>query len=287
MNPSRLTRRLVAGAAGLALGVAGTLALASPASAHHPTVDGNAVCDEATGEWVITWTVANSEHDLTGTLSAVTVTPEATLTTIVVGATLPVSGDGPLQEEQRVPGDTTAASLTVEGTWIRDGNKIVKSADKSLELGGECAPGEEPPEDEELGEFSFDCETLKITFTNPTEEELTVAFVPSTGDAVELAVAPGETGEAEFTASEGLSVAVQINGEDVELEEPIEITSEEWAELNCDEDDGGAGGGDDDEPALPLTGSSTTLIAGGALALLALGGGMYLVARRRRVTFTA
>lgn len=255
MNSSRLTRRLAAGATGLALGVAGALALAAPASAHHPIVDGNAVCDEATGEWVITWTVANSEHDLTGTLTAVTVSPEAELATITVGATLPKSGDGPLQEEQRVPGDTTYASLDVSVQWIRPDRTVNESDDHMFELGGDCqAPEEpEPPVDEELGEFSFDCETLTIAFTNPTEEELTVSFVPSTGDTVELTVPAGESGEAEFPASEGLSIEVQVDGETVPLTEPIEITSEEWAELNCDEDDGGAGGGDDDS-GLPVTG---------------------------------
>jgi len=277
VNPSRLTCRLVAGATGLLIGAAGALAVASPASAHHPSVDGNAVCDEQTGEWVITWTVENSETDLTGELTAVTVSPEADLSTITEGAVLPVKGDGPLQEEQRVPGDTTHASLDVTVTWTRPYQTIVKSDHADLKLDGECAPppGEVPPS----GEWEFDCETLTIGFTNPSTEELALTFVPSTGEPAELTVPAGESATVEFPASEGLTVEVLQGDEPVALEQPIEITPEAWAELDCAED--GEGGG------LPETGAPTALIAGGALALLALGAGLFLVARRRRVTFTA
>lgn len=55
-------------------------------------------------------------------------------------------------------------------------------------------------------------------------------------------------------------------------------------------------GGDDETPGpdngegggrLPETGTQVALVAGGALMLLALGGAMYVVARRRRITFSA
>jgi LPXTG-motif cell wall-anchored protein len=59
----------------------------------------------------------------------------------------------------------------------------------------------------------------------------------------------------------------------------IEITAEEFAALECDDD--GEGGG------LPETGVPTAIVASGAAALLALGAGLYLVARSRRITFTA
>jgi hypothetical protein len=276
VNPSRLTRRLVAGVTGLLIGAASVLALASPASAHRPTVEGSAVCDEQTGEWVITWTVTNSETDLTGTLTEVAVDPPAELANIKVGATLPIQGDGPLSDEQRVPGDTTQASLAVTVEWIRDYQKIVAYGMKVIELGGDCAP---PPEQPSVGS-DFDCETLTVTVTNPTEEDLSLAFVPSVGDPVEATVAGGESATVEFPASEGLTVEVQLAGEPIEVEKPIEITPAEWAALECEEDDGEGGG-------LPVTGAPTAIIAGGAAALLALGAGLYLVFWRRRVTFTA
>jgi hypothetical protein len=189
----------------------------------------------------------------------------------VVGATLPVSGDGPLQEEQRVPGDTTAASLAVTVEWIRDYQKISKSDREVLELGGDCAP---PSTEEKLVESAFDCETLTITLTNPTQEELTFSFIPSAGDPV--VVAPGESATVEFPSAPGLMVEVRL-GETTQAQ--IEITAEEFAALECDDD--GEGGG------LPETGVPTAIVASGAAALLALGAGLYLVARSRRITFTA
>jgi LPXTG-motif cell wall-anchored protein len=281
----RVTRRLVAGAAGLLVGATGALVLASPASAHHPIVDGSAVCDEQTGEWIITWTVENSETDLTGLLTAVTVSPDAALSVITEGATLPVQGDGPLQEEQRVPGDIAQASLEVTVEWVRPYRKIVKSGAKDLELGGECAAPpaeEEPPAEEPTGEWDFDCQDLTISFTNPSKEELTLTFVPSVGEPADVTVPGGESVGVEFPSSAGLTVEILLGEEPVTLEEPVEITPAAWEASGCEDDEGsGEGGG------LPETGAPTALIAGGALALLALGGGLFLVARRRRVTFTA
>ena len=276
MTSSLLTRRIGSGVASLLVGLAGALVIASPASAHHPDVDGSAVCDEQTGEWVITWTVANSETDLTGTITAVTVDPVAGFTTIVVGATLPVQGDGPLTEPQRVPGSTTHASLNVTVEWLRDYRTITRDGSKKLELGGECAP---PADDRQPVESEFDCETLTITLTNPLKEEATFLLTPSVGDPATGSLPAGGSTTVEFPASDGLTVEVQLA--DATLEQPIEITPAEWAALECDGDDDGEGGG------LPQTGTSTTLIAGGALSLLVLGAGLYLVARRRRITFTA
>src|SRR5690606_21888854 len=90
----RVALRAVAVAASAAMGAAAPLALASPASAHHPIVNGTADCDETTGEWVVTWTVGNSEHDLEGTIRKVTTTPGMVLSTITAGATLPRKGQG-------------------------------------------------------------------------------------------------------------------------------------------------------------------------------------------------
>jgi LPXTG-motif cell wall-anchored protein len=153
---------------------------------------------------------------------------------------------------------------------------------------GEC--DEPPPPEEQTGEiiWEFDCETLTITITNTTSVEETLTVVPSEGDSVEVVVPagtveePGESEPVSFPSAEGLIVDVQFEGESVIEDGPIEITSEEWAELGCAEEEPPGEGGE-----LPITGSSTTLIAGGAVALLALGGGLFLVARRRRVTFTA
>ena len=73
-KPSVLRRSLaVAGAA--FLGLAATVALGSPASAHHPVVTGDYKCVD--GGWEVTWTVTNSEDDLEGKLIDVGYTPAA------------------------------------------------------------------------------------------------------------------------------------------------------------------------------------------------------------------
>jgi LPXTG-motif cell wall-anchored protein len=62
----------------------------------------------------------------------------------------------------------------------------------------------------------------------------------------------------------------------------IEIVApEDCPEETPPPDDGGGGG------ELPKTGVQTVLLGAGALLLLALGGGLYVVTRRRRITFTA
>jgi LPXTG-motif cell wall-anchored protein len=61
----------------------------------------------------------------------------------------------------------------------------------------------------------------------------------------------------------------------------IEIVEPDCPEETPPPDDGGGGG------ELPKTGVQTVLLGAGALLLLALGGGLYVVTRRRRITFTA
>jgi LPXTG-motif cell wall-anchored protein len=61
----------------------------------------------------------------------------------------------------------------------------------------------------------------------------------------------------------------------------IEIVEPDCPEETPPPDDGGGGG------ELPKTGVQTALLGAGALLLLALGGGLYVVTRRRRITFTA
>lgn len=299
MKYTSLKRRLLAGAAATAIGVIGAVALASPASAHHTGVSGEAVCDEATGDWVITWTVTNSEVDIPGTFTSVVVDPEADLSPVAVGEELPIGG---ITAEQRVSADTPSASLEVSVVWHRKRFDPTDTKRGEVTLGGECAPpaspspepspepspspSEPPMQEEESGfaEAQFNCEIFSLTLTNEGEEDLTVLVVPSVGDTLEVTIPGNGTSEAiEFPASEGLTVDVQIEEGESALEEgPLEITSEDWAELGCEDGQGGEDDGD-----LPVTGTSTPLIAGGAVALLALGAGLFLVARRRRIRFTA
>lgn len=142
--PSRRLRRLGTIIGGSVAGVTATLLFAAPALACHPEVGtkGNAVCDETTGEWVVTWTVQNSDKNVVGTVKKVDLTPPgSTVTDIVVGATIPAK-PGKLEGVQRVPGDKTSASLGVTVSWK---GKPDAQRSGSVKLGGTCKEKEVPP----------------------------------------------------------------------------------------------------------------------------------------------
>lgn len=301
MKQTSLMRRVVAGAAALAIGLAGALTLSAPAAAapgHFPAkwdqkvhkkpwvkVTGAAECVE--GEWHITWTVENKKKKGDAVVHKISREVEG----IAAGDT--IGSRGELTGTEVLPGDEVGdVTLDVTLKW----GKFKREGSATVTLDENCTPNEDPgkEEPEELGEWTFDCEVLTITLRHPAQpaepvavalfaapEPITFTLTTSTGETAEVTVEPGGEETVQFAAAEGMTVTIAIDGETIELEEPIEITSEEWAELDCDEEDEGEGG------ELPVTGSSTALLAAGALVLLAVGGGLYLVARRRRVTFTA
>ena len=135
--PSAVRRPLaVAGAA--FVGLAATVALGSPASAHHPEVSGTATCVE--GKWQVDWEVANSEKDLAGDIVSAAFTPSFSSDTIKAGATLPAyQGDGSLlKATQTLDVNVTEASLSVEAHWKRGSKDITstKSATVNIPRGG-------------------------------------------------------------------------------------------------------------------------------------------------------
>lgn len=70
---TRLPRRILAISAATFVGALGAVALtAAPASAHHVTVTGKAVCGDAAGTAVVTWTVSNSRTEKVGTIREAT-----------------------------------------------------------------------------------------------------------------------------------------------------------------------------------------------------------------------
>lgn len=166
-RPRLSLRRALAVTGAAALGLTASLAVASPASAHHPIVSGQAVCDTETGNWKVTWTVANSERDIEGKITKVVTVPESTLTTIVPGATLPRNGKGVLTDEQLVAGNRKSAELTVTAEWRRPGmfggtRKITQSAKAKVKFSGTC----EAPQSKPHAEFASDCEGVTVTLIN-------------------------------------------------------------------------------------------------------------------------
>src|SRR5690606_21046849 len=126
---------------------------------------------------------------------------------------------------------------------------------------------------------SFGCDSLTIIVDNPSSEDATLTFAPSTGEPFDVEVAGGDSATVAFPAAAGLTVDVRYQGASiVHADDPITITPAAFEALTCDEDDAAGG--------LPAIGGPVALIAGGALLLLGLGAGLFLVARRPRIIFT-
>lgn len=271
MTRHRLVLRRLSAIAGATLaGIAATLAFASPAAAHHPIVEGQAVCDTAAGDWVVTWKVGNSETDLTGKIIEMTLTPAGTtVTNIAVGATLPKKGDGVLTGVQRVSADKTQAKLAVTARWIRNGDTITEDASATVSFKEACVKQTAP---EPTASFSTGCDgVVTVTLKNGADATAPAEFTVAGKDGwvARKTVEPGKTDD---------SIKVPAaNSQEITVTEGADNTpvakSGRAVPANC--------GG------LPVTGVQAGAIATGALALLGAGAGLFVVARRRRIRFTA
>jgi hypothetical protein len=109
------------------------LATAAPALAWHITVQGSAICDEPSGNYVITWTIGNwnASHPANVTASSTT------------GGSYAGSVGSSASFQEVVPGTTTSSTLTANATW--SGSRETDSKSASVSTGGDCqAPEPEP-----------------------------------------------------------------------------------------------------------------------------------------------
>lgn len=272
-------RRLLALVASTLLGLSSAAALASPASADGTEVSGHCTWDAAAAEWVVNWTINPVPPD--GATSYELVGHEAEPPDTVDDLDPGEDTFAPVTGEQRLSGDASTASLRVYAEWV----DVEGDALGDTEWYGEVAipvDCEAPKGADLLNGFSYDCESLTITVTNPDSESVRLNFIPRNGDTFGVDVAGGESANVRFPPVAGQSVDVRLDGRSiVDPAEPIEITAADRQQLDCDEEESAETAG------LAATGSRVALVAGAALALLALGGGLYLVARRRRIRFTA
>jgi LPXTG-motif cell wall-anchored protein len=191
VNRSKLRRSIaVVGAA--VLGLMAAVAVSSPASAHHPTVKGEAVCTSA-GTWIVKWFVGNSETDIPGTITAVEVTPAGTkVTGVAVGTEVPPSDE--ILGIHVVPGDQTKAELTVSMHWVRNENGRDKEIDATrsgtVEFSGTCTGPKANPD----AKFASNCTGVTVTLVNGADATKPAEFVVSgeNGFKVEKTVAKGE-----------------------------------------------------------------------------------------------
>lgn len=344
----RTIRRTISVAVAVLAGAAATLAFASPASAHHTAIAGDARCDTASGQWVVAWTVRSESTP-----------PQATQFKLVYVQVQPAGSDvtglpvdtfqdiaTPFTGEQRLPGDATSATLSVRGRWNNNfEEKQVRT--KTIEFGGGCQEDQPKPnasfasacdgtvtvtltndadatKDAEftvtgaggfeenktvapgdsaevvvpaasasavkvtvgkgtIGEYSWaqpedcapltivarsDCDSLTIVLENPDGNREITATVTSGDASEELSVAPGESKEVTFPASDGTTATVLIAGEN----EPVTVTWEQPE--NCD------------SPDLPVTGANVGGVIGLGALLIAFGAAVIVVLRRRRAVNT-
>jgi hypothetical protein len=126
--PSPRTLLRLAGAA--AVGVAATVMFAAPASAWTAEIDGNPVCDSATGTVTVTWNLKNHEAK-EATFEVQSFTPEGSVIDHETG-TLPGGKWTEAITQTKVPADT-AASITVEIVW-KKGNHVLDKVTKTGEV---------------------------------------------------------------------------------------------------------------------------------------------------------
>ncbi|MDQ7909122.1 hypothetical protein RB614_31825 [Phytohabitans sp. ZYX-F-186] len=179
------------------------------------------------------------------------------------------------EETQEVPAGETKTGIVVPAgageITVSQGEKVV--AKYTWVSPGDCG--------EPKGEVESTCDELIFTLENPEDgRAITATFTPNTGEAQTVTVAPGETKQVKFPASEGLEVVVSSEGAD---DATFAWEQPEDCETPPPPPPGAGGGG----PELPVTGVAAGGIAGGALVLLAIGAVLFFVARRRRTTFTA
>jgi LPXTG-motif cell wall-anchored protein len=295
MKPT--ARRPLAILGGTFLGLAAAVAIAAPASAHHPEIAGTG-CKLEDGSVKVTWTVSNSETEWTAEIKEISSPSAAPVTGFAVGSIIPKKGEGSLTGEQTVPAGAEA-KLTIKAFWDKEQADVTAEREGVATITGNCeesepspspsvtpsaSPSPSPSESESPSpsptpsapgaptfELQETCEKLIFIIHNPADGiDFTVTLTSEKGEVKELRAIPGETTSVSFDAYEGLEVTPSIG--DVE-DEPVP-----WTEpADCADEGGG----------LPVTGAAAGGMAAGAGVLLAVGAGLLLVARRRRVRFTA
>lgn len=312
-------RRATAVIAGAVLGMAGAVALAAPASAHHPIVNPGDRCKNADGTWQVTWHVRNSETDLEGEISAVRTTRDIAIPGIAVGTKLPKNGDGYASGTQQLPADVRTAKLWVKGHWVRNGQNIDSpnwaygELDKPTKP---CAPAPSSPPPSSPPPSSPPPSNPPPSSPPPSSQAPSnpppssnppatpgepTPIVDADCDSITLGLDNPDNGVAvklDFETSKGEKRSVTVAPGEKKTEkfsatEGFKVTitvtigeksASETVTYQKPEDcaAGGAGGG-----GLALTGAAAGSIASGAGLLLAVGAFLFLMARRRKVKFTA
>jgi hypothetical protein len=256
--------RRISAIAGAALaGTAAALVMASPASAHHTTITGEAVCADQ-GGYEITWTVENSEKNKVATVESVTTDPDTPVAEITAGAEIEEGGS--VVGTQVVPLDTKNAKLTVKAKWQGAENT---SSGEVTKFPKDCAPAKVA---KPSASFQTACEgQVTVTLKNGADATGPAAFTVTGKDGFSAtkSVEPGK--------DDSSIVVPAANSAEIKVTEGTEntpvATGERAVPANCG--------------ALPVTGVALPVAAAGAAGLVGIGAVLFIMARRRRVRFTA
>jgi LPXTG-motif cell wall-anchored protein len=325
VNPFKSAlHRTTAVLAGTFLGLAGAVALAAPASAHHPIIEPTSACVAPDGSWKVSWKLSNSEDDLEARVSEVNLNPDdSTITGIAVDNKVPKWGTGELTGVQTLPATAKRAVLRVTLIWDRPDEDVVVTDKGKLDKPtivcptpptspspspSESSPSPSPSPSQSSASPSPSVSTTPPSST-PTPSQSTTPPPPSdepefvyeqTCDTLTVGVDNPATGKPEtvtFTPSVGEPKTVTAApGEVKTVDFPASegLTVEAVPQSAPDEaatiayqapaDCDDSGNGGGD---LPLTGVAVGGIAAGAGLLLAAGVVLFVMARRRKVKFTA
>lgn len=176
IRPKLSLRRPLAVLGAAFVGLAAAVAVAAPASAHHSTVEPSAICDTATGEWVVTWTVNTfaPEDAPTYRLVKADVTPVgSTVDGIAVtdGDGFPHETGKPLVGTQRLPGDATEASLTIQAKWSNNFTED-GTPSGSIKFTEKCEKDSPKP----TATLASTCDGVVVTLANGEDAKVDAVF---------------------------------------------------------------------------------------------------------------
>jgi LPXTG-motif cell wall-anchored protein len=233
VNHTSLTRRLLAGGASLAIGAAGALAFAAPASAQEAavpytaetisergvSVTGAAECDPETYSWTVSWTVTNTSASELATI----VDPDPAVTGFAHNDAF-----GPNESKtgtQSVDSGTESATFEATLRWANEiGEEEFLSDSATVEL-GDCPskpkdPEPEPPAEPAIVVF-FTCELFGFIIDNSEGEAgATVTFTPDRtathGHASGFSYTVDEENNVEIIIEEGAGIETVVGEADSE-----------------------------------------------------------------------
>jgi LPXTG-motif cell wall-anchored protein len=191
-------RRLSILVGGALLGMTAAIALAAPASAHYSEVAGKPQCDTTTGEWVVEWTVNTVAPPEAPHFKFiyVKVSPDGSTVTNIAqtdGNDYPHDTGVPIVGVQRLPGDSTSASLAVQAAW-NNGFHEDNPVSKTVKFGGPCK--KDTPKPKPIPSFSTSCDgTVKVTvtFAEAISESASFTVIGENGTSAQLTVPAGQT----------------------------------------------------------------------------------------------